>query len=220
MHDPTDNRGGFSLVEVALALVIAAGGLLAIFGVFPVALRQSAMSTADTVEAAFGTSALESLAGNIARIDDIAVWNDPTEFWKKAVEETGLETTLHPASELNRSYKSSHREQEGQSGTTSGSFSPATVEVAKSSSDNVWYAGREEVATKARNEARGREKSKLILPPQYLIRLKRFQPKEPAEGLSRPNVYRISIVSSNLGKPQIYIREPLYSRDFYFMPRP
>lgn len=219
MHDPTDNRSGFSLVEVALALVIAAGGLLAIFGVFPVALRQSAMSTADTVEAAFGTSALESLAGNIARIDDIKVWNDYDKFWKRAVEGTGLEPTLHPASELNRSYKSSHREQEGQSGTTSGPFSPATVEVAKSVSADVWYAGREETASDARTEARNRVENKLILPPQYLIRLKRFR-QETSDGWIRPNVYRISIVSSNLGKPQIYIREPLYSRDFYFMPRP
>ncbi len=219
MHAPTDNRSGFSLVEVALALVIAAGGLLAVFGVFPVALRQSAMSTADTAEAAFGTSALETMAGNIARIDDIAVWNDPDEFWKAAVEGSGLETKLHPSSELNRTYKSTHKTSTGGTATSSGTFSAATVEVAKSASDDVWYAGREANASAARNEARSRSASQLILPPQYLIRLKRFSPKT-SEDRVRPNIYRISIVSSNLGRPQIYIREPLYSRDFFFMPRP
>ena len=70
-------RAGFSLVEVTLALLVAAGGLLTIFGVFPVALRQSQMSRSDMGETAFADSVLQTLGGNIRAIDDISVWNDP-----------------------------------------------------------------------------------------------------------------------------------------------
>ena len=78
-------RAGFSLIEVALALIVAAGGLLAIFGVFPISLRQSANSRGDMGEMTFASTVLETIAGNIRTIDRIAVWNDPEQFWDAAV---------------------------------------------------------------------------------------------------------------------------------------
>ena len=62
-------RAGFSLVEVALALIVAAGGLLAIFGVFPISLRQSANSRGDMGQMTFASTVLETIAGNIRTID-------------------------------------------------------------------------------------------------------------------------------------------------------
>ena len=35
-----------------------------------------------------------------------------------------------------------------------------------------------------------------------------------------PNVYIVSVVSSNRGYPDVYIREPLYSQEFTFIHRP
>ena len=83
-------RAGFSLIEVALALVVAAGGMLAIFGVFPIALRQSQNSRSDMGEMTFSSTVLQILAGNIRTIDRIDVWNDPGKFWDAAVGSTGL----------------------------------------------------------------------------------------------------------------------------------
>ena len=90
---PADrSRTGFSLIEVALALIVAAGGLLAIFGVFPVSLRQSSNSRADMGQMTFAATVLETIAGNIRTIDRISVWNDPEQFWNVAVGDTGLPT--------------------------------------------------------------------------------------------------------------------------------
>ena len=85
---PPLRRSGFSLIEVALALVVAAGGMLAIFGVFPISLRQSANSRSDMGELTFASTVLQTLAGNIRTIDRIDVWNDPSKFWNAATTST------------------------------------------------------------------------------------------------------------------------------------
>ena len=83
-------RGGFSLVEVALALTVAAGGMIAVFGLFPAGLRQSANSNRDLVGSSFAGATLAAIAGNVSSIDDIATWNNPQKWWERAIANTGL----------------------------------------------------------------------------------------------------------------------------------
>ena len=236
-------RAGFSLIAVALALIVAAGGLLAIFGVFPISLRQSANSRGDMGEMTFASTVLETIAGNIRTIDRIAVWNDPEQFWDAAVGNTGLPTwgSRVSSTEMHQEY------QKAKSGQETSPFSPATTFVAATWSaqtqpetedapdqENIWYFGEEEESTPSSSNT-----SKIAKPAQYLIRLAVVRrtarpkgggaaamqaaaiddPTNPAD-VYLPNIYVVSVVSTGRGAPDVYIREPLYSQEFTFIHRP
>lgn len=61
-------RRGFSLIEVNLAIVVVAGGLLALFALFPAGLRMSVSAVSDTRQAMFADAVLSSLAGKISAL--------------------------------------------------------------------------------------------------------------------------------------------------------
>ena len=58
------HRAGFTLMEVNIALLIMAVGLLGLFSLFPVGLRQSDAATSDTSEAAFADLVLNAMRSN------------------------------------------------------------------------------------------------------------------------------------------------------------
>lgn len=252
-------RGGFSLVEVSLALVVAAGGLLAIFGVFPISLRQSAHSRSDMGEMTFGTTVLETISGNIRTIDRISVWNDPERFWdvavgrKKNSDETVSGLPIFddgiPSKKMNAWWKSVHGKAGGNlSGFDSANIAPVTTDVAENWSsqsvaemtdpewvqdfegENIWYFCME------KEERPTVSKENIALPPQYLIRLAVVRRYAMCDGsvmkapdiknankqkeVLLPNVYIVSVVSTDRGYPDVYIREPLYSQEFSFIHRP
>ena len=74
----------------------------------------------------------------------------------------------------------------------------------------------------------------IALPAQYLIRLAAVRrrvgngnvlapdtdSRHPGERVWAPNVYVISVISTDRGFPDVYIREPLYSQEFTFVHRP
>ena len=66
-------RAGFTLMEVNLALLIMAVGLLGIFSLFPVGLRQSNATTADTAQATFATMLFNAMRANAQIVTN---WND------------------------------------------------------------------------------------------------------------------------------------------------
>ncbi len=233
-------RSGFSLIEVALALVVAAGGMLAIFGVFPISLRQSANSRSDMGELTFASTVLQTLAGNIRAIDRIDVWNDPSKFWDAAVGSTGLPKFASGVSsaDMKAKYDSALN------GASTSPFSPATTYVAQTwaaqtqdevtslpanKRENIWYFGEENTETPDVPAA-----DKIAVPAQYLIRLAAVRrrvgngnvlapdtdSRPPGERVWAPNVYIVSVVSTDRGFPDVYIREPLYSQEFTFVHRP
>ena len=236
-------RAGFSLIEVALALIVAAGGMLAIFGVFPISLRQSQNSRSDMGEMTFASTVLQTLAGNIRAIDRIDVWNDPGKFWDAAVGTTGL--PKFSTATTSAKMKELHDSAKGGSFTTP--FSPLTTYVAQTweaqtqdevtslpsgKRENIWYFGAEETETP---QLPGDDK--IALPAQYLIRLAAVRRRarrngadmtvpdgdsrhRPGDPVYAPNVYIVSVVSTDRGFPDVYIREPLYSQEFVFVHRP
>jgi hypothetical protein len=242
IQTPVRRRAGFSLIEVALALIVAAGGMLAIFGVFPISLRQSQNSRSDMGEMTFASTVLQTLAGNIRAIDRIDVWNDPGKFWDAAVGTTGLPkfsaaTTSARMKELHDSAKN---------GNFTTPFSPLTTYVAQTweaqsqdevtslpagKRENIWYFGAEEPTTPTLPGA-----DKIAVPAQYLIRLACVRRRARRNGADMtssaddsrhanasvfaPNVYIVSVVSTDRGFPDVYIREPLYSQEFVFVHRP
>lgn len=245
---PEDRRrSGFSLIEVALALVVAAGGMLAIFGVFPISLRQSSNARSDMGEMTFATTVLETIAGNVRTIDRIDVWNDPAQFWNVAVGGTGLPRFKESgkfvtSAQMKRDYD------RALSGQLTDPFSPATTYVAKTwkaqkqfettdseDGENIWYFGEESESTPQNSDT-----AKIAKPAQYLIRLAVVRraarrasgnsgsditapasdSRHPDVTVYAPNVYIVSIVSTDRGYPDVYIREPLYSQEYTFIHRP
>ena len=69
-------RGGFSLVEVCLAILVVALGLLSIFGLFPSGLRASESATADTRAGLFAEEAFAAIRGKAAEITSPAIWQN------------------------------------------------------------------------------------------------------------------------------------------------
>jgi len=67
---------GFTLMEINAALVIVAVSLLGLLALFPVGLRQGAMATADTTQAAFADMVLNAMRANAQAVTN---WND----WSK-----------------------------------------------------------------------------------------------------------------------------------------
>lgn len=67
-------QGGFSLVEVALALLVVAIGLTAVFGLFPAGMQSSRAAVEETEMAEFADFVFEALEVLAARD-----WNDLTD---------------------------------------------------------------------------------------------------------------------------------------------
>ncbi len=74
MNNPIMRKGGFTLVEVALALLVISVGLLAIFGLFPTALGMNKQAIDDTYAALFAEEALSGYKAQIA----VTPWRDIT----------------------------------------------------------------------------------------------------------------------------------------------
>ncbi|MBO7298272.1 MAG: hypothetical protein J6V41_00505 [Kiritimatiellae bacterium] len=186
------SRKGFSLIEVNMAIFIAAAGLLSLFTLFPAGLRQSEMSSEDLYQSTYATSILQMIAGNIATIDDVDVWNDTEkDFWAIAVEGTDLPKKLQKSSQALRT-SNFDREILDQ-------YLDFTEGGARNVEDNVWYTG---------SEFSGSTKSD-SLPEQYLIRVFR-------KGNTMPNVYVVSVVCSSIKPPAIYYQNSVYSMEFAF----
>ena len=214
-------EGGFSLVEVALALMVAAGGMVAVFALFPASMRQTVSARVDMKGALFASTVLETIAGNVRQIDDIAVWNDPESWWEVAA--NGLDIDLPSWSQSKTASQFRTAARDSDSGGSTG-FSPATVDVAINYPENVnaFY----------RNTIRyfGREESEVTpgspVPPQYLIRFETIKRKalgkngQELGNASIPNRYLVSVVSSPAASPQIFVHEQIYAQEYYFVHRP
>ena len=61
---PAARRAGFTLMEVNIALLIMAVGLMGLLSLFPVGLRQGDAATSDTTEAAFADLVLNAMRAN------------------------------------------------------------------------------------------------------------------------------------------------------------
>ena len=85
------SKTGFSLIEVNMAILIAAGGLLSLFSLFPGGLRHSVMSQEDIYQSTFASSLLDVVSANVKKIEDVKQWNDPATFWKYAVGNLGAQ---------------------------------------------------------------------------------------------------------------------------------
>lgn len=196
-------KTGFSLIEVNLAILIAAGGMLSLFALFPVGLRQSVMSEADLHQATFASSFFEAIAANAKKIDDVEIWNRIDDFWDVVVDGTGIPSDLLKPAQV----KSKVAESTGE-----------LIEDDPKRDESLRYVYRE-----TDEEDTSFSGAKLKLPPQMLIRIRPIlhtRLASPPETGLWPNGYAISLVSSHEFTPAIYSHNTVYSMELYFRKRP
>jgi type II secretory pathway pseudopilin PulG len=75
-HRNPPRRGGFTLMEVNIALLIMAIGILGLFSLFPVGLRQSEAASSDTVQASFADLVLNAMRSNAQMVTN---WSGGTD---------------------------------------------------------------------------------------------------------------------------------------------
>ena len=80
---------GFSLIEVNIAILVIAGGLLSLFTLFPAGLRMSTAAMNDTRQALFADDFFAYFDDGVRQIDNRDDWQNIERFWKAARE--GLE---------------------------------------------------------------------------------------------------------------------------------
>lgn len=73
-HAARRARDGFSLMEVNIALLVVGIGLVSLLGLFPVGLRESAMATADTVQATVAEHVLSQIRANAMLLTNWSDW--------------------------------------------------------------------------------------------------------------------------------------------------
>jgi prepilin-type N-terminal cleavage/methylation domain-containing protein len=67
---------GFSLMEVNIAIALISVGLLAIFSLFPLGLRESNLSVSDNHEAMFANHVLSCMEANAMQISNWGNWSN------------------------------------------------------------------------------------------------------------------------------------------------
>lgn len=195
-------RTGFSLVEVNMAILIAAGGLLSLFSLFPGGLRQSVMSQEDLYQVTFASSVLDAISANVKQIEDVKQWNDPAVFWRYAVGDLGEQGVRIGLPATCKSASGAKNDN---------SISEATRSLVQDDQGGVWFAYREEDEVDDDPPS-----ATVLLPPQYWIRMM----KVGGSAGSLPARYTVSAVSTHLPAPANYHRNAVYSMDFYFRGRP
>lgn len=197
------NRTGFSLIEVNMAILIAAGGLLSLFSLFPGGLRHSVMSQEDIYQSTFASSLLDVVSANVRKIENVEDWNDRETFWRYAVGDLGEQGVPIDLPATLKSPEAARNDNDN--------LSDASDDLVEESANNVWFAYREEDEMEEDPPS-----ATLLLPTQYFIRLRKV-------GGTRgelPARYSVSVVSSHMPAPAVYHRNTVYSMDFYFCGRP
>ena len=71
-------RGGFTLIEVCLVMMIFGIAVTSLMALFPVSLRQGNQAVSDSVVTTFGDSVMNALAGRASSLQTVEDWS----YWK------------------------------------------------------------------------------------------------------------------------------------------
>jgi len=67
-------------MEVNIALLLVAVGLMGLLSLFPVGLRQGTLASSDTAQAAFADQVFNAMRANASTITNIMVWSNASQF--------------------------------------------------------------------------------------------------------------------------------------------
>ena len=91
-----ERRSAFSLIEVNVAILVIAGGMLSLFTLFPAGLRMSTSALSDTRQALFADDFFAYFEAGVLQIEDREDWLNIEKFWeygRKGLEK-GFSTTF------------------------------------------------------------------------------------------------------------------------------
>lgn len=185
-------RKGFSLIEVNMAILVAAGGLLSLFTLFPVGLRQSAQSEEDLYQATHANAIFEVLYAKASQVVELGLWNNERRFWETITKGTGISDKLVTVTDLTETQENDLDWRDGKSVNRI----------------RVRYAGSDTGSSSDKNPD-------LSMPEQYLIRLQWDEPTDHRVGRK----YRISLVCSAQAAPIPFHGNPVYSMELGFYGR-
>lgn len=89
--DETRQRAGFTLIEVSLAVLVVALGLLTVFSLFPSGLRSAEDEVADTRAGMFAETVFGKMRGGAEELVTWADWSNPTTFASETLLKRGSE---------------------------------------------------------------------------------------------------------------------------------
>lgn len=77
-------RGGFTLIEISMVLLLFASAIGGLLSFFPVGLKLESNAMSDSVQTMFSLDILGQAEANVASIDDWGVWTDTQAFIRQA----------------------------------------------------------------------------------------------------------------------------------------
>ena len=208
-------------------------GLLRLFQLFPIGLRQGVQSESDLQQTTFAYSFFEeinaNLKGNLAesdnkrifekrKLDDVANWNDPVIFWRYATENLGSGSGFNLAKNLDTLVSGTDLKDKVKSENLYEDLFPKRT----GRNDNLYFGIVEDAAiTKYKGNART---PRVLIPPQIIVRLRvvnHYYRNNRTQAINQlPNSYVISVISSDAPYPSFFQHKQIYSREFYYQRRP
>lgn len=211
-------REGFSLIEVNVAILVIAGGLLSLFTLFPAGLRLSSSAMSDTRQALFADDFFAYFDDGVRLIEDRDDWQNIETFWDAARDglENGfgsdaqLDDTDWRADDAVRKRWSNGDEDLKNSDFTKGNPNQLGKQF--------FLRFRSGIIRKYFNED-----TKSPLDAEFLVRIASDYAGTDSSGEATPAdrlVWRVSLVVSDDGTGGYFYDNSVYHRDFRFAELP
>ncbi len=224
--DTAGRKAGFSLIEVNVAILVIAGGMLSLFTLFPAGLRMSTAAMSDTRQAFFADQFFAFFENGLltsTKMQDVWEWQDIEEFWKAGrhgVEE-GFDITLD-----NKDWPDDSDLEKA----IIGSWDPSGLEKSsfkktRGSGSDISLRFRSGAVEDYFSESTGSGSSSGTLGAEFVVRITSDFAHLNSQGNPTHNnddglVWRVSLVVSDEGENGWFYDNPVYHRDFRYAELP
>lgn len=200
------NARGFSLIEVNIAILVVAGGLLSLFSLFPAGLRMSTAAMSDTRQALFADDFFAYFDDGVRQIDNRDDWQNIESFWKAA--RAGLDDGFSDATLNDQDWNGDAAVRKDWD-----------VNASDMKKGNPNSGNRQNLFYLRFRNGTVKNYFSDNLDAEFLVRIASDAPGDsglPQDGL----LWRVSLVVSDEGPNGWYYDNPVYHRDFRYAELP
>lgn len=200
------NARGFSLIEVNIAILVVAGGLLSLFSLFPAGLRMSTAAMSDTRQALFADDFFAYFDDGVRQIDNRDDWQNIEKFWKAA--RAGLDDGFSDATLNDKDWNGDAAVRKDWD-----------VNASDMKKGNPNSGNRQNLFYLRFRNGTVKNYFSDNLDAEFLVRIASDAPGDsglPQDGL----LWRVSLVVSDEGPNGWYYDNPVYHRDFRYAELP
>ena len=214
--DEGECRSAFSLIEVNVAILVIAGGMLSLFTLFPAGLRMSTSALSDTRQALFADDFFAYFEAGVLQIPNRDSWQNIETFWKYGCEkglEKGFKTTFGNG---NWSGDQPIRDK-WDSKLTANDFTMGSPDK-KDKFFLRFRSGKiEQYFSKGSNDAGNLDAEFVVrIASDTSLRDENGKTVKPADSL----IWRVSLIVSDEGENGWFYDNPVYHRDFRYAELP